>query len=151
MNGFDIVFWYWWVLAIGFLTLELIVSGFFFLWLAVSAFVVGAMLLLVAAMGVDVQLLLFSLLAVALLLFCRRYSHRLQSPLSDHPLLNRRAEQYIGRTFDLIEPITNGQGKINADGTLWKVEGADCPVGAKVRVVAVRDTVFVVDKCETGE
>ena len=110
MNGFDIVFWYWWVLAVGFLALELIVSGFFFLWLAVSAFVVGAMLLLVAAMGVDVQLLLFSLLAVALLLFWRRYRAALQSPLSDHPLLNRRAEQYIGRTFNLIEPIRERSG-----------------------------------------
>ena len=148
MNEQDIVFWYWWVLAVGFLAIEIIVTGFFFLWLAVSAFVVGSVVLLASAVGFDVQLFLFSALAVSSVLAWRRYARSRQAEKSDHPLLNRRGEQYVGRTFNLIEPIVNGQGKIKVDGTLWTVQGEDCPVDCKVKVVAVRGTEFVVEKRE---
>jgi membrane protein implicated in regulation of membrane protease activity len=147
MNELEIVFWYWWVLAVGFLAIELLAPGFFFLWLAVSAFVVGSVLLMIPSTSFEVQLFLFSVLAVASILVWRRFvSAKAQE--SVHPLLNQRGAQYIGRTFNLIAPIENGQGKIRVDDTLWKVHGEDCPVGSKVKVIAVRGTVFDVEKCE---
>ena len=144
----DIVFWYWWVLAVGFLALEIVVTGFFFLWLAVSAFIVGAVVLLVPATPFNVQLLLFSLLAVLSVLAWRKYARNRAVTVTDHPLLNQRGAQYIGRTFFLIAPIENGQGKIKVDDTFWKVHGEDSPLGAKVKVVAVKGTVFEVEVCE---
>lgn len=146
MAEFEIVFWYWWVLAVGFLGLEMLVTGFFFLWLAVAAFVTGALLLVVPMTPFNVQLLLFSVMAMAAVMAWRRYASA-KSQSSDHPLLNRRGAQYIGRTFNLIEAIENGQGKIKVDDTLWKVHGEDCPVGGKVRIVAVNGTVFEVEVC----
>lgn len=147
MNELEIVFWYWWVLAVGFLAIELLAPGFFFLWLAVSAFVVGSVLLMIPSATFELQLFLFSVLAVASILVWRRFvSAKAQD--SDHPLLNQRGAQYIGRTFTLVAAIENGQGKIKVDDTLWKVHGEDCPVGSKVKVVAVKGTVFDVEKCE---
>lgn len=147
MAEFDIVFWYWWVLAVGFLAIELLAPGFFFLWFAVSAFVVGSMLLVVPIMPFELQIFLFSVLAVASILVWRRFvSAKAQE--SDHPYLNQRGAQYIGRTFDLIEPIQNGQGKVIVDGTLWKVHGEDSPVGSKVKVVAAKGTIFEVESCQ---
>lgn len=143
----DIVFWYWWVLAVGFLALEIVVSGFFFLWLAVSAFLVGGVVLLVSATPFNVQLLLFSFLAVLSVLGWRKYARTRAVDATDHPLLNQRGAQYIGRTFFLIAPIENGQGKIKVDDTFWKVHGEDSPLGAKVKVVAVKGTVFEVEVC----
>lgn len=144
MASFDIVFWYWWVLAVGFLGLEMLISGFFFLWLAVSAFVTGSLLLVMPSLSFDLQLLLFSLMAIVAVMAWRRYaSAKVQS--SDHPLLNRRGAQYVGRTFNLVEAIENGQGKIKVDDSLWKVHGPDCPIGTKVKVVAVNGTVFDVE------
>lgn len=145
MNAFEIVFWYWWVLALGFLGLEMLVTGFFFLWLAVSAFVTGSLLLVIPVMAFDVQLLLFSLMAIVSVMVWRRYVSA-KAQTSDHPLLNRRGAQYVGRTFNLIEAIENGQGKIKVDDSLWKVHGPDCPVGTKVKVVAVNGTVFDVEQ-----
>lgn len=142
-----IVFWYWWILAVGFLVVELLAPGFFFLWLAVSAFVVGSIVLMIPSTGFEVQLLLFSVLAVTSILVWRHYV-RAQTQESDHPLLNKRGAQYIGRTFNLIAPIENGQGKIKVDDTIWKVRGEDCPVGIKVKVVAVNGTVFEVEICK---
>ena len=143
----DIVFWYWWVLAVGFLALEILATGFFFLWLAVSAFIVGSVVLLIEATAFNVQVLLFSLLAVSSVLAWRRYARTRTTDVSDHPLLNQRGAQYIGRTFNLIAPIENGQGKIKVDDTIWKVHGPDAPMGAKVKVVAVKGTVFEVEVC----
>lgn len=145
MNAFEIVFWYWWVLALAFLGLEMLVTGFFFLWLAVSAFVTGSLLLVIPVMAFDVQLLLFSLMAIVSVMVWRRYVSA-KAQTSDHPLLNRRGAQYVGRTFNLIEAIENGQGKIKVDDSLWKVHGPDCPVGTKVKVVAVNGTVFDVEQ-----
>lgn len=146
MNEIEIVFWYWWVLAVGFLAIELVVPGFFFLWLSVSAFVVGSVLLMIPFTSFEIQLFLFSILAVTSILVWRRYvSAKAQE--SDHPLLNQRGAQYIGRTFNLISAIENGQGKIKVDDTLWKVHGADCPLGSKVKVVAVKGTIFEVEVC----
>ena len=147
----EIVFWFWWVLAIGFLALEILVTGFFFLWLAVSAFVVGTILLLVSTTGFNVQLFLFSILTVISVLGWRRYTRNRKPPANDHPLLNQRGAQYIGRTFNLLEAIKNGQGKIIVDGTLWTVQGKDCEAGAKVRIIAVEGTVFLVALCDVGE
>lgn len=144
----DIVFWYWWVLAVGFLALEILATGFFFLWLAVSAFIVGSVVLLIETTTFNVQVLLFSLLAVSSVLAWRKYARTRSTEVSDHPLLNRRGAQYIGRTFNLVAPIENGQGKIKVDDTIWKVHGPDTPLGTKVKVVAIKGTVFEVQVCQ---
>ena len=65
---------------------------------------------------------------------------------SDKPNLNRRGAQYVGRTFTLSEPITNGFGKIRVDDSTWKVEGSDSPAGAQIRVVGVDGVVLKVER-----
>jgi len=140
----ELVFWFWWMLAIGFLVIEILVTGFFFLWLALSAFVVGVILWLSTAIAAEVQFLLFSILAVVSVLSWRHYARKRKPPLSDHPLLNQRAAQYIGRTFNLVAAIENGHGKIMVDGTLWTVHGKDSPAGSRVKVIAAQGTVLEV-------
>lgn len=141
----EVVFWYWWVLAVGFLAVEIIVTGFFFLWLSVSAFIVGTVLLLMPSTSFEMQLFLFSVLAVSSIWAWRKYARTRKVEQTDHPFLNKRGEQYVGRTFDLVAAIENGQGKIKVGDSLWKVQGEDCPLGTKVKVVAVKGTVFVVE------
>jgi len=78
----------------------------------------------------------FAALSVASIVIWRQYfrKHPVQT---DQPALNRRGEQYIGRTFTLGEPLVNGQGKIRVDDTTWKILGEDCDAGSRVRVVGV--------------
>ena len=59
--------------------------------------------------------------------------------------LNRRADQYVGRTFKLIEAITDGHGKVRVDDTIWKVIGPDLPEGASVKVTGATGTVLEVE------
>ncbi len=145
MAEFEVVFWYWWVLAALLLVAELLSPGFFFLWMAISGFVIGGIALLVPSISLDMQVLIFSVLAVFSIAVWKIYAknHPIES---DKPLLNKRSEQYIGRVFTLIEPIVNGYGKIKVDDSIWRVRCDDCDDCKKVKVVGVDGVVLVVTK-----
>ena len=65
---------------------------------------------------------------------------------TDEPLLNKRGEQYVGRTFTLEEAITNGFGKVKVDDSTWKVEcEIDLDAGSKITVKSVDGTVLQVE------
>lgn len=138
-------FWYWWGLAFILLILEMLTPGFFFMWLAVSGFVTGFLVWLFPVIGLNLQVLLFSVFSVLAITGWRFYGKKL-SLETDQPLLNKRGAQYIGRVFSLYAPIENGQGKIKVDDTIWKVHGEDCDIHTKVKVTGVKGTVFEVDK-----
>lgn len=145
MFGTEIVFWYWWVLALVFLIIELLAPGFFFLWMAASGFITGCFVLMLP-IGMNMQILIFSILSI-LAIGAWKYYFKKKIPIeSDRPLLNKRGAQYVGRVFNLYEPIENGQGKIKVDDSIWKVEGEDCDIDTKVKVIAVNGTVFSVTK-----
>ena len=134
MEIIEFVFWYWWVIAVFLLVIELLSPGFFFLWMAISGFVTGCVVLLMPSISLDMQVLIFSVLAVAAILVWKIYGKK--HPIeTDKPLLNKRSAQFIGRVFTLIEPIENGQGKIKVDDSIWKVRGEDCDISDKVKVV----------------
>lgn len=135
-------FWYWWVFGLLFLVIEILASGFFFLWLAVAAAITGILVLAIPAISQSGQLLVFSLLAIASIMAWKFFGKKATAPNSDHPTLNKRGEQYLGRVFNLYQAIENGEGKIKVDDTIWKVHGEDCGLDTKVRVIAVRGTVF---------
>ncbi len=137
------VFWYWWVLALVLLGVEIITAGFFFMWMSIAAVITGFLALIMPFLSLNIQLFIFAVLSMVSVVLWKRYmlNHHVES---DHPHLNQRGAQYIGRTFTLIEAIENGQGRIKVDDSRWRVEGEDCPNGATVKVVAVDGTVFKV-------
>lgn len=145
MAELELVFWNWWVLALILLAVELLAPGFFFLWLAASGLVTGFLLLLVPAIDIKLQVSIFSILSIAFIVAWKMYGKK--HPIAtDHPLLNKRGQQYIGRVFSLYKPIENGEGKIKVDDSIWKVHGEDCDINTKVKVIAVCGTVFNVEK-----
>jgi membrane protein implicated in regulation of membrane protease activity len=134
-------FWHWLVFGLALVTVEPFLPGTFFLWLGISAAVVGVLLWAVPALSFDLQVLAFAVLSIVTIVMSRRYLKR--HPIaSDEPLLNRRAEQYVGRTFTLEEPIVNGRGRLRVDDTVWRVQGEDCPAGVRVEVSGVEGTVL---------
>jgi len=128
--------WSWWILAIALLVLEAFIPGTFFMWMGIASVVVGLLLWLIPGMGWEYQIIAFAVISVASIFSWRQY-FRKHPVVTDQPALNRRGEQYIGRTFTLGEPIVNGQGKIRVDDTTWKILGADCDAGCHVKVVGV--------------
>ena len=134
--GVAFVFWYWWVAAVVLIGVEMLSPGFFFLWMGLSAFITGLLLFVIPVMSFELQLFIFAVLSMVSAILWRNYMNK-HPDETDHPYLNQRGAQYVGRTFILIEAIENGRGKIKVDDSRWRVEGDDCPVGSTVKVVAV--------------
>ncbi len=142
LNG--IVFWYWLIVAMVLIALEMLVAWGYFLWMGIAAGVVGGLLYFIPSMPWLVQILVFGVISVIALVYYKRYQRKTDRP-SDQPMLNRRGEQYIGRVFNLEEPLVNGVGKVKVDDTTWKITGLDYPAGTRIRVVAVQGTILAVE------
>src|SRR4029077_3251097 len=107
----------------------------FMLWLGLSATLVG-LISLGVAWSWQYQLLCFAGFAIAAIPLWRRLGARAKGP-TDQPFLNRRADAFIGRVFTLEKPIVAGCGTIGIGDTVWRISGADCPSGSRVKVAAV--------------
>lgn len=143
LAGID--YWHWLILGGLLLLVEVMAAGFFFLWLAVAAAITGLVLLVYPALDWQYQLMLFSGLAV-ISIAAFRYYQRSNPETTDQPALNRRGEQYVGRSFTLEQPIINNVGVIRVDDTSWRISGADLPAGASVRVVGVDGVILKVEQ-----
>lgn len=137
--------WHWWTLGAIMMILELLVPGVFLLWLGLAALLTGLLLLIVPDLSGDGQLIAFAISSVGLIY--SQYIWLKRNPIAtDHPMLNRRGQQYVGRVFTLTSPIVNGEGKIQVDDSTWKIRGADCEMGVKIIVVDVDGTVLLVER-----
>lgn len=127
----------WWLLALILIGVELMVPGFFMLWIGVAAAAMGLVLLVLPQLSFLTQAVVFALLAIVSCYLYWRFIRRALTEPSDQPRLNRRAEQYIGRRFVLETAIVNGQGKARVGDSLWLAEGPDLPVGSAIEVTGV--------------
>ncbi len=143
----QVVFWHWWMLAGLLLIFELTAPAFFFLWLGIAAAAVGLILLVFPSIGLETQLVLFSIASFVSIIIWRKY--RESRPLkTDQPNLNRRGHQYIGRVFSLNNPIINGEGKVTVDDSTWRVKGPDLPAGTSIKVTGVDGVIFTIEAAE---
>ncbi|TZF91769.1 NfeD family protein [Cognatilysobacter lacus] len=127
----------WAILALVLVAAELLAPGAFMLWLGIAAAATAALVFMVPTLATVWQVVAFAVLSVVSVLVCLRFFRR-QPQASDRPALNRRAEQLVGSVTTLVRPIVDGRGRVQIADALWDVEGVDLPLGARVRVVAVR-------------
>ena len=126
----------WAALAVVLFAAEALAPGAFMLWMGFAAAAVFAVVLLVPGIPVLAQVAAFVVLSFVSIQVYRRW-FRKSGRQSDQPLLNRRAEQLVGRVVLLDQAIVNGNGRAKVDDAFWVVAGPDLPAGSPVRVVAV--------------
>jgi inner membrane protein len=145
MFGSIAMHYLWWILALVLIAVEVVMPGYFMLWIGIGAALTGLLALLAPDLSLLTQALAFVLLAF---LSCAAYwfwlRPRLQHDEPGRERLNRRAEQMIGQRYVLIEAIVNGRGKAQVGDGQWLVSGPDLPVGSTVEVVAVDGTTLQV-------
>lgn len=145
LNSFSA--WYWLAAAAALIILELMLgTSFFILWLGVSAAIIGVIALVYPALSLEYQFLLFTAVAFACLLFWHIRLKRVNGNKLNKLKLNRRNEQYIGRTIVLKEPIENGRGRIQIDDSFWRIEGPDLPAGTHVKIIGVDGVILKIVK-----
>ncbi|HEX9446697.1 MAG TPA: NfeD family protein [Dongiaceae bacterium] len=145
-----LAFWHWWIVAVLLATIEIVMPGFFFIWLAAAAAVTGVIALALADLGWEVQVVVFAILSGLSLVAWQRIGRKLmhRAPTTK---LNRRGEQLIGRTVVLTEAIANGRGAARVNDSIWRVEGHDLPVGSQVRIIGVDGTILKVEPGNAAE
>ncbi len=126
----------WGALALLLFAAEALAPGAFMLWIGIGAAAVFVLVAVFADIPLLWQVVAFVVLSVVSIQ-CYRQWGRKRARESDAPLLNRRAEQLIGRVLSLDQPIVAGIGRARVDDAFWVVAGPDLPAGTPVRVVAV--------------
>jgi membrane protein implicated in regulation of membrane protease activity len=148
MEAVALHYW-WWILALVLIAVEVILPGYFMLWIGIAAGAAGLVVLVVPGLSTIAQALVFVVLAF---LSCAAYWYGLRPRLMrDEPgdaRLNRRGEQKIGQRYVLVEAIVNGRGKAKVGDSQWLVRGPDLPVGSMVEVVGVDGTTLLVRAVE---
>jgi membrane protein implicated in regulation of membrane protease activity len=135
----------WWILALLLIAGEVMMPGYFLLWIGIAAAAMGVLLWLVPGMGLLLQAVLFAVLALAAcLVYARWLRPRIERRAPGSDRLNRRGEQMIGQRYELVEAIVNGRGKVRVGDGQWLVSGPDLPLGSTVEVVAVDGTTLKV-------
>jgi len=126
----------WAAIALVLFAAETLAPGAFMLWMGFGAAGVFLAVWLIPGIPLLVQALAFVVLSFISVQVYRTWFRR-RDRQSDQPLLNRRAEQLVGRVVLLDREISGGRGRAKVDDAFWVVEGPDLPAGSAVRVVAV--------------
>jgi hypothetical protein len=138
-----LTFWHWWGLAGILLALEVTAPGVFFLWVAIGAVVAGFVVLAVPDMAWETASIIMIVVAIVTALIGRRFYPRHKVDESTETL-NRRTAALVGRVVTLEQPIVDGSGRAQMDGSHWTVNGPDAPAGSRVRVVGHEGTILKV-------
>lgn len=136
--------WHWVIMGMALLVMEIFLPGIIFLWLGLAALVVGGILAIFPDLSWQWQWIGFALFSLLSVVVWHSVLKKNPTP-SDRPALNRRGEQYVGRTFVLADAIHQGYGKLRVDDTVWKIRGPDLKIGEQVRVSAVDGVVLIVE------
>ena len=124
----------WAAIALLLFAAEAMAPGAFMLWLGLAAAVVFGLVLVFPGLTVLAQVAAFVLLSFVSIQVYRTW-FRGRERQSDRPLLNRRAEQLVGRVVTLERGIVQGSGRVQIADAYWDVTGPELPAGAAVRVI----------------
>jgi inner membrane protein len=134
----------WWIFALALILAELIAPGYCMLWIGIAAAGVGVIAFFLPELSFLIEAVIFVFLAIISCYCYWRFLRPVTDRPSDQPLLNRRAEQFIGKRYVLESAIVNGNGKVQVGDSPWLAVGPDLPAGATVEVTGVEGTTLKV-------
>lgn len=145
----ELTYWTWWILGVLLIIIELFVFAAFFLWIGISAILTGILLWLFQSMPWTLQLFIFSVLSFASIFMWKKFFNGALDK-SDQPMLNKRTQQFVGRTLELEQAIENGMGTATIDDSKWRLlADQDYPQGTKVKVISEDGVNLIVEQAST--
>lgn len=141
----------WWIVALVLIGGEVILPGYFMLWIGIAAAAMGLVSLAAPDLGALAQAVIFGVFAfVSCFVYWKVVRPRLERIPPGNERLNRRGEQLLGQRFVLCEAIVHGRGKAKVGDGVWLVAGPDLPLGATVEVVGIDGTTLRVRAVDVG-
>ncbi len=135
--------WLWLSFAVILGAAEMLVPGFFLIWIGIAALVTGIAALFGAS--VPLQLGLFAVLSVVAIYGGKRWFAN--NPItSDDPMLNDRSARMVGQIGTVAEPVDANGGRVTLGDSVWPARGTtSINVGSRVRVTSVFSGTLQVD------
>ncbi|WP_066557477.1 NfeD family protein [Croceicoccus bisphenolivorans] len=134
--------WLWLIAGVVMAGIEMIVPGYFLIWLAVAAFVTG-LVAAVADISVSIQLVTFIAFAAASVYAAREWLDYAGSETTD-PLLNDRGARLVGTGVVVTQAFEGGEGRVRLGDSEWLARGADAPVGTRLVVIGHEGSILLV-------
>jgi inner membrane protein len=135
--------WGWMALGVALAIAEMIVPGYFLIWLAAAALATG-LVAAVLPIGLNGEILLFVVLCALALAAGRRWFAR-HPGVSADPMLNDRGGQLIGQTALVTHVIEGGSGRVRQGDTEWLARGPDAPPGTRMRITGSEGITLIVE------
>jgi membrane protein implicated in regulation of membrane protease activity len=135
--------WTWLALGLLLAAAEIAAPGFFLIWLAAAAVITG-LVAWVMPISLPLQVLLFAVLALALVMIARRWLKTNEITGAD-PAMNDRGARLLGDTVLVTHVIEGGSGRVKHGDTEWLAKGPDAPPGTRMRIAGHEGAVLVVE------
>ncbi|MFA0057415.1 NfeD family protein [Vibrio echinoideorum] len=137
--------WHWLAFGLALLALELGGTAGYFLWIGISAMLVGALL---GALPIGWQMQWLSFASFSLittwLWWRRQLSNDKQSDANRD--LNQREKQLVGQTVRLTEDIQRGNCRIKVGDSSWSARASqDIQSGTEIKIVALDGIVLIIE------
>lgn len=136
----SIDYWHWLVFGLTLIIIELFAWSTFFLWMGVSAMMVGIVSKILPNLSWQHELLLFSSLSIISIFLARKY---FPVKTIDNEL-NSRAARHIGNVYTVATSDENG-AKVKVGDSLWLATGCAMEPGQKVRVIDTDSATLIVE------
>jgi membrane protein implicated in regulation of membrane protease activity len=146
MNGLEILWQYWIIVAILCVVIEIMTVGFAFMCFAIGA--VAAALVTFCGSSFDMQLLTFGVVTLLSFFFIRPMMLKI-TQRKDKEKAKSNADALIGRRGIVDEEITELGGRVVIDGDNWKAvseNGERIPKGAAVEITEINSIIITVKK-----
>ncbi|TCT40492.1 hypothetical protein EDB29_104104 [Vibrio crassostreae] len=137
--------WHWLAFGLALLALELVGTAGYFLWIGISAMLVGALL---GALPIGWQMQWLSFASFSLittwLWWRRQLSNDKQSDAGRE--LNQREKQLVGQTVILGEDVKKGSCRIKFGDSSWSAKASqDIQSGTEIKIVALDGIVLIIE------
>lgn len=140
--------WSWFIIGLLLLVGEVVLPGVFLIWFGLSALVIGTLTLAtftdVAWWPWQAQVVAFGVLSLVMVMIGNKLFPS-NSQDDEASKINDPLGKFVGHEATLIDPISNGVGRIKLGDTTWRVTGDDLPSGSKVRVIGSKDGALLIE------
>ena len=135
--------WLWLALGLFLAAAEILVPGFFLIWLAGAAVLTG-LLAWVLPIDLPLQIVFFAVMAFVAVFTGRRLL-RDNPVIEADPKMNRRGLRLAGETAVVVQAIEAGSGRVRHGDSEWLARGPDAPPGARVLITGSDGAVLLVE------
>jgi membrane protein implicated in regulation of membrane protease activity len=135
--------WLWLTLGVVLAGLEMLLPGYYLIWIAIAAILTGVLTGFVP-LALALQVTVFVVLALISVFSARRFLD--DNPIvSSDPLLNRRGARMIGQTARVVQAIAHGTGRVQVGDGEWIARGPDAGEGEWVRITGTDGATLLVE------